>query len=54
VTVIVRPADVVVLPATSVATAVSVWLPTAVVPGTNHEIEYGDVVSVASSLVPSK
>ncbi len=51
-TVTVTVVDVCVLPAASLATAVSAWvpLPTVVV---FHEIEYGAVVSSAPTLVPS-
>jgi hypothetical protein len=47
-------ADVVLLPAASVATTWSVWVPSATLLLIFHEMEYGDDLSIASCLVPSK
>jgi len=52
--VIVIVADVVVLPAASVATTVSVWVPSATPVLMAQEKVYGDDLSIASCLVPSK
>jgi hypothetical protein len=47
-------ADVVLLPAASVATTLSVWVPSATPVLMAHEKEYGDDLSIVSCLVPSK
>ena len=54
VTVMVMAVDVVLLVATSAATALSVWEPIATLLLTFQETEYGDDVSVPSCLVPSR
>jgi hypothetical protein len=54
VTVIVMSVGVVLLPAASMATALSVWVPSATLLAMVHEMEYGDDESVPSCLVPSR